>query len=232
MSFLTAEWQKLVFLNYKINSQLLMPYLPAGTKLDLWNGDCYVSLVGMMFDNTKLLGIRVPFHVKFEEVNLRFYVNRIENGIIKKGVVFIKEIVPKPALTYVAKLVYDEKYETLPMSHSWLLEEDVYTITYNWKKKDTWNTMQVTAESKMHKITRHSDAEFIIERYWGYAKVDDTKSYEYEVKHPRWEIYAINQYECKVDFKTLYGEKFDFLSQANPDSVMLVEGSPVSIEKR
>ena len=185
-----------------------------------------------MFDNTKLLGIKVPFHVTFEEVNLRFYVNRKENGIIKKGVVFIKEIVPKPALSYVAKLVYDEKYETLPMTHSWLLEKDMNTITYSWKKKDIWNTMQVTAEAKSQEIPNDSEAEFIIERYWGYAKVDDTKSYEYEVRHPRWEIYTINHYECHVDFKTLYGDKFDFLSQAKPNSVILVEGSPVSIEKR
>lgn len=118
MSFLKAEWRKLALANYIIDQKLLVKYLPAGTELDLWNGNCYVSLVGFMFVNTKLLGIKIPFHTNFEEVNLRFYVKRFDQGEWKRGVVFIKEIVPKPALTFVANTVYNENYETLPMEHS------------------------------------------------------------------------------------------------------------------
>ena len=80
------------------------------------------------------MGVKIPFHVNFEEVNLRFYVKRLENGVYKKGVVFIKEIVPKSALTFVAKMVYDENYETLPMAHSWSFDEEIATIGYRWKK--------------------------------------------------------------------------------------------------
>lgn len=232
MSFLTAEWKKLIFINYKIDSDLLSSYVPSGTELDLRNGDCFVSLVGMMFKNTRLLGIKIPFHIDFEEVNLRFYVKRLENGIYKKGVVFIKEIVPKAALTFVAKTVYDENYETLPMAHSWLLEEGKETIAYRWKKHTIWSSIQVTAEPETHEIPNDSEAEFIIERYWGYAQVDGTKSYEYEVKHSRWKFHHIQNHEMKVDFGAVYGGEFDFLGHAEPSSVMLVEGSGVSIEKR
>jgi len=232
MSFLTAEWKKLVFFNYKIDRNLLTSYVPSGTELDLWNGDCFVSLVGMMFKNTKLLGVRIPFHVKFEEVNLRFYVKRLENGVYKKGVVFIKEIVPKPALTFVAKTIYDENYETLPMAHSWLLEELKSTIAYRWKKKDKWSSMEVVANPDTHEIPHDSETEFVIERYWGYAKVDGSKSNEYEVRHPRWEIHNIKNYSVDVDFGSVYGQEFDFLGLSEPSSVMLVEGSEVSIEKR
>ena len=95
MSFLKAEWRKLAIANYEVDKSILEGYVPAGTEIDLWEGKCFVSLVGFMFLNTKLLGVRVPFHINFEEVNLRFYVKRQENGIWKRGVVFIKEIVPK-----------------------------------------------------------------------------------------------------------------------------------------
>ncbi|MCB9261021.1 MAG: DUF2071 domain-containing protein [Flavobacteriales bacterium] len=114
MTFLKAEWRKLAIANYVVDANVLLDYIPAGTELDLWNGKCYVSLVGFMFQNTRLLGIKIPFHVHFEEVNLRFYVKRFDNGIWKRGVVFIKEIVPKRALTFVANTVYNENYEILP----------------------------------------------------------------------------------------------------------------------
>ena len=117
MSFLKAEWRKLAFANYVVNPEILTKYIPYGTELDLWNDKCYVSLIGFMFLNTKLLGIKIPFHTNFEEVNLRFYVKRFDNGSWKRGVVFIKEIVPKSALTFVANSVYNENYETLPMRH-------------------------------------------------------------------------------------------------------------------
>lgn len=232
MSFLTAEWKKLIFFNYKIDKHLLTSYIPAGTELDLLNGDCFVSLVGMMFKNTRLLGIKIPFHVHFEEVNLRFYVKRLENGVYKKGVVFIKEIVPKPALTLVAKAVYDENYETLPMSHSWLIEENKEIISYRWKKKDRWSSIQVVANPNTHEIPKDSETEFILERYWGYAKIDSTTSNEYQVKHSRWKMQDITAYTVDVNFRAVYGTGFDFLDLAQPSSVMLTEGSEVSIEQR
>ena len=119
MSFLNAEWRKLVLVNYCIEASVLKKHVPFGTELDIREGKCYVSLVGFMFVNTKLLGVKVPFHINFEEVNLRFYVKRKAHNEWRRGVVFIKEIVPKPMLTFVANTVYKEHYETLPMKHSW-----------------------------------------------------------------------------------------------------------------
>lgn len=133
-TFLKAEWRKLLMANYIVDPKLLLPYLPNKTELDLWNGSCYVSLVGFMFLNTRIKSIKVPFHTNFEEVNLRFYVRYKDNYEWKRGTVFIKEIVPKPALTFVANLVYKEHYETLPMAHCWKTEGDILTTEYSWKK--------------------------------------------------------------------------------------------------
>ena len=134
MSFLKAEWRKLAIANYIIDKDYLAEFIPFGTELDLWEGKCYVSLVGFMFKNTRLLGIKIPYHIDFEEVNLRFYVKRFENGEWKRGVVFIKEIVPKPALTFVANKVYNENYETLSMRHNWSESNGSRTIKYTWTK--------------------------------------------------------------------------------------------------
>lgn len=232
MSFLKGEWRKLAIANYIIDKELLVKYLPAGTRLDLWNGHCYVSLVGFMFINTKLLGIRIPFHTNFEEVNLRFYVKRLENGEWKRGVVFIKEIVPKPALAFVANTIYNENYETLPMDHIWSVGNNQRTIQYKWKREHKWNSIKIEASIEKFKIETDSETEFITEHYWGYAKVNDHKTNEYEVTHPKWEIYRVDNYEIDVDFGAVYGAQFEFLNSTNPASVMLAEGSEITVENK
>ena len=232
MSFLTAEWRKLVMVNYEVNPEILKPYLPNGTELDFFEEKCYVSLVGFMFLNTKLLGIKIPFHSNFEEVNLRFYVKRKVGEEIKRGVVFIKEIVPKPAITFVANTVYKENYETLPMKHSWNVIDDVLKVSYEWKLKDKWNRMFIEATNKQQAIEENSEIEFISEHYWGYAKKNEKETNEYEVKHPKWQYYPITDYKVNVDFSTNYGVEFKLLNTVKPNSVMLLEGSNISVENK
>ncbi len=79
-AFLTAEWRHLAMLSYEIDPELLQPLVPRGTDLDTWQGRTYVSVVGFLFLRTRVLGIPVPFHRNFEEVNLRFYVRRLADG--------------------------------------------------------------------------------------------------------------------------------------------------------
>jgi len=230
MPFLKAEWRKLAIVNYAIDKELLEKYLPAGTELDLWNGNCYVSIVGFMFKNTRLLGIKIPFHTNFEEVNLRFYVKRYDNGGWKRGVVFIKEIVPRFALSFVANTVYNENYETMPMQHTWEVVGDKRKVAYKWKKAGQWNSIIIDASADKFKIDANSETEFITEHYWGYAKVNANKTNEYEVTHPKWEAYKVYSYEIDIDFRSVYGDDFDFLNSIEPASVMLAEGSEITVE--
>lgn len=232
MSFLQAEWRKLAIANYVIDKSHLLPYVPTGTELDLWEDKCYVSLVGFMFVNTKLLGIKVPYHVNFEEVNLRFYVKRLDNGEWKRGVVFIKEIVPKPALSFVANTVYNENYETLPMSHQWMENESERIVSYQWEKSGKINEFQITASKESYAIDEGSETEFITEHYWGYAKINDSKSNEYEVTHPKWKAYQVKDYKITIDFGLVYGKAFEFLNAVQPASVMLAEGSEITVENK
>ena len=83
-TFLEAQWRKLAMANYVVDKKILSPYLPHKTELDLWNDKCYVSLVGFMFLDTRIKGFRIPFHVDFEEVNLRFYVRYHDGAECKR----------------------------------------------------------------------------------------------------------------------------------------------------
>lgn len=228
--FLTAEWRKLVLLNYDVPEKLLEPYLPFGTELDLWQGKCYVSLVGFMFLNTTVKGCKLPGHVNFEEVNLRFYVkHQASTGEWKRGVVFIREIVPKPIITLVANKVYKEHYETLVMSHRWEVKDQNLEVEYTWYVGNRENTITVFADNNKNHFESGSEADFITEHYWGYTKLNTQKTSEYEVKHPAWEVYPVKRAAINVDFAMTYGEEFGFLNQQQPVSVMLAEGSEISV---
>jgi len=232
MSFLKAEWRKLVIANYVINPSVLENHIPFGTQLDPWKDQCFVSLVGFRFVNTKMLGLKIPFHTNFEEVNLRFYVKRLENNKWKRGVVFIKEIVPKAAITLVANTFYKEHYETMAMDHHWSDDGVNKTVEYKWKKNKRWHTIQVEAISESSPLIPGSETEFITEHYWGYAQVNAAKTNEYEVTHPRWDTYEVKKYSIEVDFGAVYGKEFGFLTDAHPTSVMLAEGSEITVEKK
>lgn len=232
MSFLKAQWNNLVLINYQVEPEILKEYIPNGTELDLWDGTCYISLVGFMFNNVRLLGIKVPFHTDFEEVNLRFYVKRFENNAWKRGVVFIKEIVPKPALSFVANTFYEEHYETLPMRHHQKTSETGNEFSYSWKKDKKWNSIRINTKKTLIPIENHSETEFITEHYFGYSRVSNVKTIEYEVKHPRWLQYEVIDFDINVDFESTYSKTFEFLQHQMPLSVLLARGSEVSVENK
>lgn len=214
--------------NYVIDPKLLTRYVPHKTELDFWNNRCYVSLVGFMFLNTRLKGIFIPFHSNFEEVNLRFYVRYKDQGKWKRGVVFMKEIVPKPALTLVANTVYGEKYETLPMSHIWEASNDKLKIEYSWEK-NRLHKVGVVANENAVEMNSESEEEFITEHFWGYTKIKETITSEYQVEHPRWKVYPVDEYYVDVDFDLVYGGNFVSLNHEKPTSVFLAEGSEIVV---
>lgn len=232
MSFLTAEWRKLIFANYEIDPLVLGPYIPPKTELDTHKGKHFISLVGFLFQNTRLRGFKIPRHVSFEEVNLRFYVRYKEGNVWKRGTVFIREFVPKPAIAFVANTFYNERYTTLPMEYLWQIDENEQLIRYDWRQKSQSYHLQVKAGMDPFRFEERSEGQFITEHYWGYNKVDERHTIEYEVTHPGWDAYTIKEYDVKADFAALYGDAFSALDAAQPSSVLLMEGSPITIERK
>ena len=229
MSFLTAEWRKLAIFNYEVSPQILEQYLPYKTELDLWEGKCYVSIIGFVFLNTKVLGIKVPFHINFEELNLRFYVKYFDGKEWKRGASFIKEIVPKKLITLIANTMYSEKYVTSPMQQLIAVNNEGLEVEYQWQYKNEWQSVNIVATNECSSFEKNSIEEFITEHYWGYTKVTDTKTYEYGVTHPQWQMYPVKSYETIIDFSQ-YGNEFSFLNNVKPNSVILAEGSLITIE--
>jgi uncharacterized protein YqjF (DUF2071 family) len=169
-TFLTAEWRKLIMAQYEVAPASLAPWLPPGVELDLYQNRCYVSLVGFLFDRVRVLGLPIPFHTRFEEVNLRFYVARTEpDGTRKRGVVFIREFVPRAAITLIANSLYEEPYATFPMRYTIASTPGMLTVNYSWRHQQTWHSLAVEVDPTPQPIELNSEEEFITEHYWGYT---------------------------------------------------------------
>jgi uncharacterized protein YqjF (DUF2071 family) len=229
--FLTAEWRHLAMLNYEVDPSLLLKLVPPGTELDCWNGKTFLSLVGFRFLNTKVRGISLPFHRNFEEVNLRFYVRRSEKDDVMRGVVFIREIVPRWLIAVVARSFYNERYVALPMSHEIRRDGSGLTVEYGWKLRVAKNRIEVSAKGEPVLPESGSQEQFITEHYWGYALQKDGGCMEYQVQHPPWRVWTATNAGFEGDMEELYGRELNAVLKRVPTSAFLAEGSAVSVHR-
>jgi len=228
--FLTAEWRNLAMLNYEIEPSLLAPFVPAGTELDSWQGKTYVSIVAFLFLRTRVKGTPIPFHQNFEEVNLRFYVRRLSHEGWRRGVVFIKELVPRSAIAFIARRFYNENYVAVPMRHR--LEGnpgELKSAAYFWRYGGQENVLKLAVTGPAKPLAIGSAEEFITEHYWGYARQRDQSTMEYRVDHPPWNVWQAQHMKFQCQVAELYGDAFAPFLSAPPASAFLADGSEVIV---
>lgn len=230
--FLSAEWRDLVMLNYEVEPGLLRQYVPTGTSPDSFQGRTYVSLVGFGFYRTKLFGLfPVPFHGDFDEINLRFYVRRKEDGEDRRGVVFIAEIVPKRAIAAIARLAYGENYVCLPMRHN-LKPADLGKVAeYEWQVDGGWCRLSAQTVGHPTHPQEGSLEQFITEHYWGYSAQRGGGCVEYHVSHVPWRVWPTITAKFEGEASTLYGRDLGTVLQRRPDCAFVADGSPVIVFK-
>ncbi len=230
--FLTAQWRFLVMLNFGIEPSVLKSYVPRGTELDTWNGTTYVSLVAFSFVDTKVKGFAIPFHRDFEEINLRFYV-RSTCPERRRGVVFIREVVPRFAIALIAKWLYNENYAACPTRSA--IRQPVAggsgSASYGWKHNGQWLTISAEFAGVPALPSKQSEEEFITEHYWGYSSQRNGSSLEYRVEHPQWSVWPATSFTAQGDFGSFYGPQFGPVLAGSPMSVFVADGSPVTVRE-
>ena len=228
--FLSAEWRDLLMLNYEVDAGLLSPYITPGTELDSFGGKTFVSLVGFRFLRTKLFGILpIPFHSNFDEVNLRFYVRRQEGAALRRGVVFIREIVPRRAIAGVARLVYGENYTHHAMRHSINKDGACYSAEYEWQFERRWCRLYADTTGIPATPLEGGLEQFITEHHWGYSRRRDGACVEYHVSHLGWQVWTAVSAGFEGDGEALYGPGFGRVLAREPDSAFIADGSPVQV---
>ena len=219
--------------NYDIAPAALRPLVPPHTELDEFDGRTLVSLVGFRFLDTRVLGVPIPFHRHFPEVNVRFYVKRQASDGWRRGVVFIKELVPKPAIAWTARAVYNEPYRTLPMrfhvNMSGAEQGLPGSIRYGWRFGDQWQHMDAATSGAPVQPAAETEAAFVSTRGWGYGMRRDGRALEYRVTHPAWRVWNTERYSLQGDLARLYGRSIADALGRTPSSVFVADGSAVSV---
>jgi len=215
-------------LNFVVDPKILAPLVPPGTEIDFENGETFLSVVGFLFLDTRLLGLPIPLHRDFEEVNLRFYVRKKSADTWRRGVVFVREFVPKRAIATIARAFYGEPYVALPMKHQIDHVDLKLSVEYSWRRGSKWESLKMTASGEPQTIPAGSHADFITEHYWGYTCVRGGCS-EYRIEHPRWKTWNADTFELSADIAAVYGEKFTEPLSATPRSAFIADGSPIEV---
>lgn len=231
--FLKAQWRHLAMLNYEVPAGSLDDLAPRGTEIDVFEGRTFVSMVGFEFADTRLLGVPIPFHRTFPEVNLRFYVRRRTADGWRRGVVFVKELVPKWAVAAVARWVYNENYQAVPMSCAIERASNgvVSAARYEWRFGGRKQCIDLVSTCDYRPLAEDSIEQFIAEHYWGYSRTRAGGTIEYEVRHPSWRIAQAAQTTFDCDVAALYGERFVDALAAQPSSAFLADGSAISVHR-
>jgi uncharacterized protein YqjF (DUF2071 family) len=231
--FLKAQWRHLAMVSYEVDRTALVGLVPRGTELDDWQGNTYLSVVAFLFLDTRVLGLPIPFHRDFEEVNLRFYVRRRTAEGWRRAVVFVKELVPRAAIAWVARALYNENYSAVPMGHELRRSADgsqrIESVSYRWRAADRQNRLFLSVASDPRPALSGSLEEFIAEHYWGYSVQRDGGTCEYRVEHSPWRVAPAARVELDCDVRRVYGDKFGTFLQGQPVSAFLADGSDVTV---
>ena len=228
--FLSAQWRNLLMLTYAVDPKLLIDRVPAGTTLDSWRGQALVSVIGFQFLETKVLGAPVPFHQDFEEVNLRFYVRRGDDGGARAGVVFVREMVPRPFVGGMARLLYREPYQVVPM-RSRVNPGPPPEVDYQWNATGSWCSLAATAEGSAQDLVPGSLEEFVTMRHWGYNGEPGKETLEYQVDHPPWRIWHVETTRVSYQPAPLCGHELAPYLR-DPISALIADGSAVTVHWR
>lgn len=227
--FLAAEWRHLAMANWEVEPGVVAPFVPAGTELDRFEGRTFVSVVGFLFLGTRFFGVPAPFHQRFVEVNLRIYVRRRVDGEWRRGVVFVKELVGRRAVAWIARRCYGENYDVAGMGYA-AAEEDG-RFAYTWSGPGRGGSLELVCEGEPLEGMAAAEARFITEHYWGYSAQPDGGTLEYEVAHPRWRVFPAREVRFECDVAAVYGAGFVQSLEGRPSSAFVADGSQVVVHR-
>jgi uncharacterized protein YqjF (DUF2071 family) len=225
---LSAEWRDLVMISYEVDPLLLVPFVPGGTSLDFHGGRALVTLVGLRMLNTRVAGVPLPLHQDLEQVNFRFYVWRQAGGELRRGSVFLKEIVPSSSMTLGARLFFNENYVSAPMRHQVVHAEHGWA-SYEWQAAGRWNRLAATQQGTAGPSGPGSLESFIKDRPWGYSRQRDGSTLEYHVEHIPWDFWPATDAVLDCDVVEVFGRQFSTTLSRPPVSAFIAVGSEATL---
>src|SRR6185436_4796367 len=143
----------------------------------------------------------------------------------RRGVAFVREIVPCRTIAWGARLLYHEPYVVRRMAH----RVDGGRFSYRFESGGTWLEIAARTSGAPLPLRPGSEEEFILDHEWGWSRQRDGGTKEYRVEHPPWKRRAVDRVEVDPGVAAFYGAPAaDALAQP-PCSAFVAEGSEVSV---
>ncbi|MCY2687409.1 DUF2071 domain-containing protein [Salinimicrobium sp. TH3] len=225
---ISSEFRKVALITYTISAEVVEKYLPDHTKLDFYNGECLISLVGFQVQKLKVSGVKLPLLKDFEEIDLQIYVKRFDGAKWRKGVVVIKRIFDQPGAAALTNTIFKTNYTSLQATGTIKETEESLVVKYSWQYNKMNQNFQVRSSHLAAPYDTNTEAAFLLDRPYGYLKAGE-KTFEYQLDHVDWHLYTVEEYAVDIDFSRQFDPAFNLLNEQNPRSVILTEGSTVEI---
>ena len=223
--FLTARWTNVLLATFVVPPDLLTPQLPRGLELDTRDGQAFASLVCFDFLDTRVAGIPWPGFRNFPELNLRFYVRRGE----ERGVVFVREFVPRTFVAWMARTLYNEPYVAARMQSSIVDEPESIQVEHHLTFAGRMHTMRAVGTKPAITPGPESVEAFFKEHHWGYGRTRGGRTLRYHVWHPVWAVYPVREAHLDLDWGAVYGAEWSVMQGATPASTVLAVGSAIAV---
>jgi uncharacterized protein YqjF (DUF2071 family) len=229
--FLLARWEKLLLFSYPAPAELLRPYLPAGTALDLFEREAFVSLVAFCFQPVRLGALPICWFPSFPELNLRFYVRRCTPQGTLRGIVFIRELAPSRLAVFLGNLLYHEHYRWAAMSYATQAPSPIAPVRwrYSWRLRGDIGFMEADVASEARYPKEGTLEEFLTHRFWAFTRSREGRSYSFWVEHAPWTVSSVGQPALHANIEQLYGKGFARILQQKPCHALASEGSLVAV---
>lgn len=225
--FMKAAWRRLINMTFAVSPEVLEPLVPAGVSLDCIDGKAFVGLVPFSFEQVMLKNIRIPFHNRFPEINLRFYVKHR----LGRGVVFIRECAPKRSVVWLARKIYNEPYLKMKMQERVRMFTDgTFSVVHTLMCNGIKNEVEVKAKTAAYLPDKSTYDHYFKELDLGFGTSHEQQTVLYRVQHPEWEVFPVISYALNMDFGAVFGERWAFLTDEKPVNVALVKGSAVDVQ--
>ena len=232
--FISANWRNLIVLSWPIDDRIIRPQLPKALEIDRCNGQTYVSLVALTIQNLRLCGLPA-WPATFPQLNIRCYVRRpMPDGTCRRGVTFLKQLVPHRTTALAARLFYREPFAAIPRLQTGhntpgQPQPPANRISYGWQTAGQSGGLWAESEPPFAPAEPDSLADFLTARYWGYNSQDAGTVREYAVARAAWAVSPASN--CGVDgnLTGLLGPELAAALTGHPATALIAAGGPVKI---
>ena len=204
------EWNRAIFLHYKVDLFELEKFVPDELEIDLFDGSPWVSVVAFTMERIRPRNLpSFPLISNFDEINIRTYVK--SNG--KTGVYFLSIEGGKSLSCKVAKGISE-----LPYRYSKIKRTEKVYQSVNSKLKDKLD-VEFTLRNKSNEKTDLD--KWLTERYALFQDTDNAIN-QFEIHHVEWPVQDINIHKLELNYP-----RFENLLNREPDRIQYSKGVQV-----